>query len=109
LRFESGIAGTGVWNFNADRSADGIVVTGTDGELHMPVFADAPLMLRASGRDEVLPFANPAHVHQPLVQTIVDELLGRGHCESTGRSGARASWVMDQCLSDYYGREAGTD
>jgi predicted dehydrogenase len=109
FRFESGMAGTGVWNFNADRSADGMVVTGTDGELHMPVFADAPLMLRAGGHDEVLPFVNPPHVHQPLVQTIVDDLLGRGRCESTGRSGARASWVMDQCLSGYYGRGAGTD
>ncbi len=109
FRFESGIAGTGVWNFNADRSADGIVITGTAGELHMPVFTDTGLVLRAGGRDEMLPFLNPPHVHQPLVQTIVDELLGRGHCESTGGSGARASWVMDQCLSGYYGRGAGTD
>jgi 1,5-anhydro-D-fructose reductase (1,5-anhydro-D-mannitol-forming) len=109
FRFESGIAGTGVWNFNADRSADGIVVTGTSGELHMPVFADAPLVLRSGGREEGLPFLNPPHVHQPLVQTIVDELLGRGSCESTGRSGARASWVMDQCLAGYYKRAAGSD
>lgn len=109
FRFESDVAGTGVWNFNADRSADGIVVTGTAGELHMPVFADAPLMLREGGHEEVLPFANPPHVHQPLVQTVVDELLGRGRCESTGRSGARASWAMDQCLAGYYGREAGTE
>ncbi len=78
FRFESGIAGTGVWNFNAACSADGIVITGTAGELHMPVFADAPLWLRADGRQDVLPFLNPPHVHQPLVQTIVDELLGRG-------------------------------
>jgi 1,5-anhydro-D-fructose reductase (1,5-anhydro-D-mannitol-forming) len=109
FHFESGISGTGVWNFNADRSADGIVITGTAGELHMPVFADAPLLLRAGGRDEVLPFLNPPHVHQPLVQTIVDELLGRGRCESTGRSGARASWVMDRCLARYYGRDAEAD
>ena len=103
FRFESGIAGTGVWNFNADRSADGIVVTGSAGELHMPVFADAPLRLRAGGSEQVLPFSNPPHVHQPLVQTVVDELLGRGRSESTGRSGARATWVMDQCLAGYYG------
>ena len=109
FRFESGLAGTGVWNFNANRSADGIVVSGTDGELHMPVFTDAPLVLRVGGGEEVRPFLNPPHVHQPLVQTIVDELLGRGRCESTGRGGARASWVMDQCLSDYHGRGAGTD
>jgi predicted dehydrogenase len=111
FRFESGIAGTGVWNFNADRSADGIVVTGTEGELHLPVFTDGPLVLRTGqvratdvardtgGRKEVvIPFSKPPHVHQPFVQTVVDELRGRGRCESPGRSGARASWVMDRCL-----------
>jgi predicted dehydrogenase len=109
FRFESGAAGTGVWDFNADRSADGIVITGTAGELHMPVFTDGPLVLRVGGEDRVLPFSNPPHVHQPLVQTVVDELLGRGRCESTGRSGARASWVMDQCLAGYYGRARRND
>ena len=104
FRFESGAAGTGVWDFNADRSADGIVITGNAGEFHMPVFADAPLVLRTGGREDVLPFRNPPHVHQPLVQTVVDELLGRGQCESTGRSAARASRVMDQCLAGYYER-----
>jgi predicted dehydrogenase len=102
FRFESGIAGTGVWNFNAGHPGDGIVVTGTAGELQMPVFTDGPLVLRAGGREDVLPFKNPPHVHQPLVQTVVDELLGRGSCESPGRSGARASWVMDRCLARYY-------
>ncbi len=102
FRFDSGMGGTGVWNFNADRSADGIVVTGTAGELHMPVFTDGPLVLRVDGGEDVRPFTNPPHVHQPLVQTIVDELLGRGKCESPGRTGARASWVMDRCLAAYY-------
>jgi len=41
-------------------------------------------------------------VHQPLVQTIVDELAGRGRCESTCESGARASWVMEECVREYY-------
>jgi hypothetical protein len=46
----------------------------------------------------VHPFSNPPHVHQPLIQTIADELHGRGRCESTGESGARASHVLDRCL-----------
>jgi hypothetical protein len=41
----------------------------------------------------------PPHVHQPLIQAIVDELAGNGRCPSTGESGARASWVLDRCLS----------
>jgi hypothetical protein len=40
-------------------------------------------------------------VHQPLIQTIVDELRGKGKCESTGETGARSSWVTDRCLERY--------
>jgi hypothetical protein len=40
-------------------------------------------------------------VHQPLIQTIVDELNGRGSCDSTGMSAARTSWVVDEVLRDY--------
>jgi len=39
---------------------------------------------------------------EALVQHIVDELRGQGTCESTGESGARSSWVMEQCLAGYY-------
>jgi hypothetical protein len=51
----------------------------------------------------VLSIRNPPHVHQPLIQTIVDELRGRG--ESTGASGARASWVTDRLLDGYRGSQ----
>jgi 1,5-anhydro-D-fructose reductase (1,5-anhydro-D-mannitol-forming) len=46
---------------------------------------------------------NPPHVHQPLIQTIVDELGGHGECPSTGESAARTSRVLDECVRDYYG------
>jgi hypothetical protein len=51
----------------------------------------------------VIEVRNPPHVHQPLIQTIVDEMHGRGRCESTGETGARTSWVLDQCVQRYYG------
>jgi predicted dehydrogenase len=103
LRFERGAVGTGVWNFNADRSIDTIWVTGSGGELETPVFTDGDVIVRRPDGVQVLPLRNPPHVHQPLIQTIVDELRGRGRCDSTGESGARATWVMDRCIAEYYG------
>lgn len=100
--FESGLVGTGVWNFNADRNEDGIVVTGSAGTLRAPVFTDGDIVVTRGGRDETFPFRNPPHVHQPLVQTIVDQLLGRGTCESTGDSGARTQHVLERCVEGYY-------
>ena len=46
---------------------------------------------------------HPPHVQQPLIQTVVDDLLGRGVCPSTGESARRTSQVMDQVLAAYYG------
>ena len=101
FRFARGAAGTGAWNFNADRTEDWMVFTGPLGQLHTPVFTDADVVITRGTEREVLPLRNPPHVHQPLIQTIVNELRGRGRCESTGESGARASWVMDRLLEDY--------
>ena len=102
LRFERGMAGSGAWNFNAYQAIDTMVFTGSLGELTTPVFADGDVVVRGAGVPRVLSIRNPPHVHQPLIQTIVNELLGRGRCESTGESGARTSWVMERCLTGYY-------
>jgi predicted dehydrogenase len=98
-----GVVGTGVWNFNAPVSADSIVFTGSQGEMTTAVRADEDVIVTRNGQQNRYRFRNPPHVHQPLVQTIVDELRGRGTCESTAESGARASWVMDRCLATYRG------
>lgn len=98
FRFASGAVGTAIFNFNAPAKTDVIVFTGTRGTLRTPVFADTDVVVENELGREVVPLRNPPHVHQPLVQTIVDELAGRGRCESTGESGARASWALERCL-----------
>ena len=102
FEFESGCLGTGVWNFNADHTEDRITLTGSDGEIACPVFSDTEVILTKNGNAERIEFKNPPHVHQPLIQTIVDQLRGRGTCESTGESGARTAWVQEQCVKGYY-------
>jgi predicted dehydrogenase len=101
FRFRRGMVGTGAWTFNADRSVDTIVFTGPLGQLTTPVFTDGDVVIRRGVDEGILPLRNPPHVHQPLIQTIVDELRGGGRCESTGESGARATWVMDRMLESY--------
>ena len=102
FRIGHDVAGTGIWNFNAAEKSDRIVMMGSGGELTTPVFSGGDVVLVRAGLRTVYPFQNPPHVHQPLIQTIVDELRGRGRCESTGESGARTSWVMERCLADYH-------
>jgi 1,5-anhydro-D-fructose reductase (1,5-anhydro-D-mannitol-forming) len=99
--FQRGVVGTGIWNFNANNKTDAIVLTGTRGTISTPVFTDGDVLIDVDGCLEVLPIRNPPHVHQPLIQSIVDELAGHGQCESTGASGARTTWVIDRCLEGY--------
>ena len=103
MEFESGCIGTGIWNFHADHSRDQIVFTGSTGELKTPVFSNTDIIVKKNGKEESISAPNPPHVHQPLIQTIVNQLISGGYCDSTGESGARASWAMDQCLMTYYG------
>jgi len=102
FQVETGIVGTGIWNFNAAAKRALLTIVGSDGELRVPVFADEDVIVAAGGRDTPHPVRNPPHVHQPLIQTIVDELAGRGRCPSTGDSGARTSWVLDRSVERYY-------
>jgi len=55
---------------------------------------------------EEIPAGDPPHVHQPLIQTIVNEMNGQGKCPSTGESGSRTALFMDRLLGEFYGRKA---
>ena len=99
----AGTPGTASWNFASALGTDEVVIEGTAARLTFSVFGNEALRLQT--RDGLQPFErpNPAHVQQPLIQTIVDTLLGRGECPSTGESARRTSAVMDAVLADYYG------
>lgn len=99
--FASGALGTALWSFEADAARDRIEIVGTAGALAFPVFAAGPLELTRAGETERFDLPDPPHVQQPLIQTAVDDLLGRGTCPSTGRSAARASWALDEVLRGY--------
>lgn len=94
--FANGIMGTGSWCFCAGQKEDSIRIHGTEGSLEFSVFETEPPVLKNQNQIEYLEATTPAHVHQPLIQTIVDELNGSGQCPSTGISGARTNWVLEQ-------------
>ncbi len=102
VRFESDVVGTGTWCFTAFEDRDETVITGTKGQLSFSTFGTEPVAVTTvAGGHTTLDLGYPEHVHQPLIQSIVDELNGVGSCPSTGESAARTSWVIDQFLHDY--------
>jgi predicted dehydrogenase len=97
------IPGVASWNFASSEKEDAFTLTGTEGRLIFSLMDNEPLRLEKSGAVESLSRPNPPHVQQPLIQTVVDDLLGRGTCLSPGESARRTSQVMDTVLSGYYG------
>jgi len=99
--FAGGAHGTGNWCFVASHRVDRTEIVGSRGRLTFATFDDVPLVLETEAGREELRMPHPPHVQQPLIQTVVDALGGRGICPSTGESGARATAVMDRVLAGW--------
>jgi predicted dehydrogenase len=97
-----GVVGTASWNFAGATREDLVTIDGTRGRMMFSTFGSD---LRVEGPEgvEQLDIPPPDPVQGPLVQTIVDELMGRGTCPSRGVSAARTSRVIDAALETYYG------
>lgn len=100
FQFENGILGQGSWSFNAPLSINEEMITifGSKGQIAFPCFSNFHISLKVEGKPEgIMPFDTlPKHIQQPLIQTVVDELMGKSQCPSTGVSGARTNWVLEQ-------------
>jgi len=97
--FENGVVGNGLWCFTSGKVSEKEVVeiVGSIGQIEFKTFGDPTIVLTTddNGREEII-IPYPQHIQQPLIQTIVDELLGNGTCPSTGESAARTNWVLEQ-------------
>jgi predicted dehydrogenase len=98
-----GALGSMSWNFAGAVRDDTMRLTGTLGEITFPMFTSAPVRLEDASGVRLFDLPYPPHVAQPLIQSVVDDLLGRGQCPSTAESARRTSRVMDRVLGAYYG------
>lgn len=103
FRTRDGVPGTAAWNFASLAREDALEFAGTGGRISLSVFGNEPVRLETGRGVEYFDLPNPPHVAQPLIQAVVDDLLGRGACPSTGQSARRTSQVMDKVLAAYYG------
>ncbi len=99
FHFKNGVMGQGIWCFSSSKVSEKEIttITGSKGEIRFSFFGGWSVTLEVEGKEkEIMTFEPPRHIQQPLIQSIVDELLGRGKCPSTGESGARTNRVMEQ-------------
>ena len=100
--FDTGLLGTGLWNFGALQHEDRIEVIGDGGRVRFATFGDGPILVENGAGAREVRVENPVHIQQPLIEAVVRELRGEaGACPSTAVSAARTSAVMDAVLRDY--------
>ncbi len=101
--FQSGVHGVGSWCFSAYENVDVNEIVGSQGKITFSTFGNEPVVLTTANGTEQWSFEPPQHVHQPLIETIMADLTGKGgeHL-STGVSGARTNWVMGEMVKNYY-------
>lgn len=109
-RYESGAYGSGAWCFATDIDDEENEIVGSTGRIRFSTFPPlsspagrppAPIRILRGDTVEEIPIADPPYVHQPLVQSIVDELNGQGRCESTPESAMRTMRVIDEALAEF--------
>jgi predicted dehydrogenase len=91
---------SGNWSFVVPEvyQRDRVCVTGENGTLSFSIFSFEPIRLEMMGEVSMISVEQPEHIQMPFIQTIVDELTGKGLCPSTGITAAVTSRAMDEIL-----------
>lgn len=95
FKFSNNITGSGTWNFNSWKDEDVTVIIGDRGSITFSIFGNDPMTVETNSGKENILIENPRHIQLPLIQKIVNELLGRDFSPSTGYSGSETNRVMD--------------
>ena len=100
FQFDNGLVGSGSWCFVAHDSAreDRIEIIGDKGMICFSVYTYDPIALHTERGREEIHVENPLYVQQPLIQAVVDHLLGKSVCTCDGESATLTNWVMDKIL-----------
>ena len=95
---QSGVAGTGSWNFGCAKRQDTALIQGSHGEIRFAVFADEPIVVESESGTHEFHIENPKHIQQYHVKNMRNSLIDRAQHPSTGDSALHTSWVMDCIL-----------
>ena len=99
FKFKNGIIGKGLWAFNTSKASQYEMTTiiGSKGQISFPFWGDHHVTLEIANKPvKKFEFKVPEYIQEILIQSIVDDLQGKGTCPSTGVSAARTSWVLDK-------------
>ena len=95
LHFPGDVVGSGVWNFNFHKEVDRTEIVGNKGSIIFSTFDDEPITIETKQGIKRISIDNPPHAQLPLIQKIVNELLGNGKSPGNGYTAAQTNKVID--------------
>ena len=101
-RHESGITGSGHWNFAAGELVDEVRISGSHGHIEFSILAEAPLLLSSPEGVQSHTIPHPEFIQEPHIAAMVKHLTGGVAHPSTGESAARTARVCDRILALQY-------
>lgn len=105
FKTERGALGTAVFNCTAEEKADRMYVAGTKGTMEFSVHGKTDLLINDRNGNTIARYdlPDPEIVEEPMVKTVVEDLLGRGACESRARDVLVTYDILDRVLDEFYG------
>lgn len=95
---ESGITGTGSWNFGSGIEEDHVQIVGTKGKIEFTVFDEKPIRMTTKQSQIELFIKHPENVQLYHVENMQEHLSGNKEHPSTGQSALHTSWIMDRIV-----------
>jgi 1,5-anhydro-D-fructose reductase (1,5-anhydro-D-mannitol-forming) len=97
---ESGITGSGSWNFGSYVREDIVEIYGSRGKITFSVFENDPLLLTNDEGETKLIIEHPENIQLYHVQKMHESLTSDSIHPSNGKMATHTSWVMDKIVGN---------
>jgi predicted dehydrogenase len=96
----SGVTGSGSWNFGTEKREDHVQIYGEKGKISFSVFGEEPIVLEHGNDKESLFIDNPENIQLFHVQNIKNHLSKNKAHPSTGKTALHTTWILDRILKN---------
>jgi len=106
LTYPGNITAKCSWNFHVNKflQKDCCTINGTEGKITFSFFSFNPIIVKHNNKIKRIVINRPAVIQQQYIQSIVDELLRKGHCPGTLVSALTTNKIMEKFTHNYYCR-----
>ncbi|MGB5322678.1 Gfo/Idh/MocA family protein [Lutimonas sp.] len=99
LLYQSGVTGSGNWNFGSFNNEDKVEIFGSEGKISFAVFQEAPVVMETNKGREEISIDHPKHIQSFHVEAMKKHLTTNDFTHpSTGKTALHTSWIMDKIL-----------